>query len=730
MMSENPLALKPNTIIRGRYLVGELLGQGGFAMTYAGHDLALDIKVAIKEYFPMGIASRSQTVSNQMIWNSTQVTPEQWQSGCDDFLKEARRMAKIDSLPGIVRVRDTFPENNTAYIVMDYIEGPNLKEYLRTNGTMSASRCLELFVPLMESLEKIHKKDLIHRDISPDNIMLQPDGTLCLLDFGAAKDISFQKNAASKQVAKKGFSPPEQYMDSGIIGPWTDVYALCATMYYCITGKVVPDAMERVWNDTLEFPKDLSIGSCLKKGLELRSENRIASVGELLRELTGLATETTQETPKTPVKPRQEESVKVEPVKEVVKAVESHTEIKEDKLQNDVLTVINEKVPVWKRIWFMTAVSFVLFFIAVMIYDRAGLSYYWWNKAIGIGYLTLFLSILMAVLAEQSKLFKYKKWFLGIAVVLQLFPVGVSFLEMLSWQSISNVPYLFWVVCCAILVVCYVWTCTQVLREYSKTSKILWIPSVIIGAVALLLFIINFNNLRKSYFISLNFIFWVIVLLGTAGIALKVIPVRKGCKTSKLKNLGYKKIGILSLLMYIAVFVLGFVASILLVQQPSRESSKAFSEGSYAILVGIVLSIASFIMCLLPRYEKIKNKVVALTGIINLIPMIWIMNVNRYMYGVPIPVMSFIFLCVIIALVSMANAMMLFDYIGLKWSRIIVNVILGCTMAVSAIAIIVYLIGYLSGTHYAANYIFWLLTEIGFVVFALVRRNYRRRMKS
>lgn len=288
---QSPFGIKPNTILRGRYLVGRVLGQGGFGITYVGYDLTLDIQVAIKEYFPMGLAVRNSTVSNQLQWNMTQFNSEQWEQGCDSFLKEARRMAKIDSLPGIVRVRDTFPENKTAYIVMDYIEGENLKQRLMKTGTMSLSKCIELLEPLMESLGKMHQKGLIHRDISPDNIMVQPDGSACLLDFGAAKDMSFQQSIASQKVAKKGFSPPEQYREKGRIGSWTDVYALCATIYYCVTGKIVPDAIDRMYEDTLDFdvPVQEPLGeaavNALKDGLQLNIETRIQTVEELLQRL-------------------------------------------------------------------------------------------------------------------------------------------------------------------------------------------------------------------------------------------------------------------------------------------------------------------------------------------------------------------------------------------------------------------------------------------------------------
>ena len=288
----SPFGLKPGTILRGRYLVGRVIGQGGFGLTYVGYDLTLEIKTAIKEYFPSGLATRNSMVSNQVQRNTTRLDRQNWQAGCESFLKEARRMAKIDSLPGIVRVRDIFPENQTSYIVMDFIEGETLKQRLSKTGPMKYSECVKLLCPLMESLDKVHKQGVIHRDISPDNIMVQPDGSVCLLDFGAAKDISFQ-NAASRQITKKGFSPPEQYREKGSIGPWTDVYALCATIYYCVTGKMVPDAMDRIYGEDLNFnvpmrePLPEGAARVLAEGMKLRAEERIRTVEELLRRFDG-----------------------------------------------------------------------------------------------------------------------------------------------------------------------------------------------------------------------------------------------------------------------------------------------------------------------------------------------------------------------------------------------------------------------------------------------------------
>lgn len=284
-------ALRCYSILHGRYLIGRVLGRGGFGITYIGLDLTLNIKVAIKEYYPMGEATREQGTSSALRWNLSQAGMTQRQKGYDSFLKEARKMAKIDQIPSIVRVRDTFLENETAYIVMDYVEGITLKEKLLKNGTMTFSECMELLSPIMEGLEKVHKQGMIHRDISPDNIMVQPDGSVRLLDLGAAKDMTTSQGPESQLVTKKGFSPLEQYMDAGKIGPWTDVYALCATIYYCITGKLLPAAMDRIDHEELQFPENMKeplspkVISVLKAGLAVKPEERIQSVEELYQGL-------------------------------------------------------------------------------------------------------------------------------------------------------------------------------------------------------------------------------------------------------------------------------------------------------------------------------------------------------------------------------------------------------------------------------------------------------------
>lgn len=283
-------ALQENTILHGRYLTGKVIGQGGFGITYVGYDLTLDMKVALKEYFPSGFAARTGSYSSQVRWDFPDNDKVQWSEGIDRFMREAKKMARLDSVPSIVRVRDAFRENQTAYIVMDFVEGETLKSYLLRHGVLKYEECVSLLSPILESLAVIHDNGFIHRDISPDNIMLQPDGTARLLDMGAAMDIKTSDGRASMAVVKRNFSAPEQYVESEVLGRWTDVYAMTATIYYCLTGKVVPEAMEREFKkEPLAFPPGAAIPQqgiqAITAGLELKAENRIRNMRELKRRL-------------------------------------------------------------------------------------------------------------------------------------------------------------------------------------------------------------------------------------------------------------------------------------------------------------------------------------------------------------------------------------------------------------------------------------------------------------
>ena len=282
--SQPAQALRCGTVLRERYLIGKMLGQGGFGITYIGYDYTLDTTVCIKEFFPAGGAMRGNDGSGRVYWSAGSTGAARLQER-EVFVKEAQKAVKLRNFASVVKVWDVFYENETAYIVMEYIEGVTLKQYLVKRGAvMGAEECLDLLLPVIGDLKGVHDSGIVHRDISPDNLMIREDGKVMLLDLGAAKDMSKGSGQSSMMVAKKGFSPPEQYTEGMSIGPWTDVYAICATIYWCMTGKLLPEAMERMLgDDALKFPDSIPevLRAVLRHGLELKPANRIKDMEEL-----------------------------------------------------------------------------------------------------------------------------------------------------------------------------------------------------------------------------------------------------------------------------------------------------------------------------------------------------------------------------------------------------------------------------------------------------------------
>ena len=291
-MEENLHCLRKGTRLIGRYIIESVLGQGGFGITYLGIDELHEKKVAIKEFFPQGIVTRNieyqDTVTVTFVGEK-----ENYEKGKERFLKEARTMAKFSKDKGIVKALDFFEINNTAYIVMEYLEGVTLKQYLRENKRIDAEDLVELLVPLIEALDEIHSQGLIHRDISPDNIMVLPDGRIKLMDFGAARDYTEFGEKSLSIVLKPGYAPPEQYQTHGVQGPWTDIYALCATMYKCITGENPPDAIDRLVDDHLKkisafgIPVLPQIEEAIIKGMSVAAKDRYQNVGDFCEDLYG-----------------------------------------------------------------------------------------------------------------------------------------------------------------------------------------------------------------------------------------------------------------------------------------------------------------------------------------------------------------------------------------------------------------------------------------------------------
>lgn len=284
-MEKNSYSLQRNTGLIGRYVIQEVLGQGGFGITYLGIDKLYGNKVAIKEYYPQKIAMRKAQYEDVVTVSSIE-EKNNYDKGKKRFLDEAQVMARFNKNEGIVKILDFFEANNTAYIVMEYLEGITLKQYLGKYGVLQFRNLIEMMLPLLEALIEIHSQGLIHRDISPDNIMVQHNGKLKLMDFGAARDYTESGNKSLTVILKPGYAPPEQYQTHGVQGPWTDIYALCATIYKCLTGITPPDAIARVMDDKFKEPDQLDgklspdIKKILWKGMNIFPEERYQDIGE------------------------------------------------------------------------------------------------------------------------------------------------------------------------------------------------------------------------------------------------------------------------------------------------------------------------------------------------------------------------------------------------------------------------------------------------------------------
>ena len=280
--------LPEGTILDGRYRIIRVLGCGGFGITYEAINENTNGRVAIKEFYNRNYMGR---INEDIVLTDGEMQVP-FQKAKERFLREARRLRDYSSEPGVVHIRNYFEQNNTAYIVMEYIGGISLQEYFDRKGRIEAGRLFQLLYPLMVTLEKIHKSGVVHRDISPDNIKFtdNPDGAagIKLIDFGSARD--YMDDRTYTIELKEGYAPPEQYSGHEQ-GPWTDVYALCAVLYRGITGQKPIRSLIRKLNDELLMPSQMGIAidpkleKILKKGLNIEKEKRYQNLEELLTEL-------------------------------------------------------------------------------------------------------------------------------------------------------------------------------------------------------------------------------------------------------------------------------------------------------------------------------------------------------------------------------------------------------------------------------------------------------------
>lgn len=287
-MTVNPAYLHPPFRLHQQYVIGRVLGHGGFGITYLAYDRSLGVKVAIKEYFPSEYAARDPRTMNVVPHPGKQ--REMFMNGKEKFIAEARLLSSLRS-PYTIRIRHFFEECDTAYFVMEYLEGQNLKDYLKGKGMLSFTQTRPILTAILDALEEVHSHSTYHRDIKPDNVYMTLQGHPILLDFGSARQLSgVTQNTMG--VLTPGFAAIEQYSTHGVQGPWTDIYGVAATLYYTLTGKAPVFPQDRLTGDRELIPPsehgaDLRSQeeSWLLKGLEIRWNDRPSSVAEWRRTL-------------------------------------------------------------------------------------------------------------------------------------------------------------------------------------------------------------------------------------------------------------------------------------------------------------------------------------------------------------------------------------------------------------------------------------------------------------
>jgi TonB family protein len=291
---EGLMVLPVGSRLNGQYVIGRVLGQGGFGITYLAWDEALETRLAVKEYFPRDIAGRQPGTTTLAPYSAGELPIIEL--GLDRFLQEARTLAKFDHA-NIVRVRHLFQQNRTGYLVMPYYEGRSLAAVLEGRGILEEREAVGIMMPILDGLRAVHEKGILHRDIDPQNIYLvelESGGVRpTLLDFGAARVAIGERSRSLSVILKPGYAPFEQYHSRGNQGPWTDVYGCAATLYRMVTGAAPPESLSRVGGDALLAPREANNGvsnlvsRAIIDGLELRPEDRPQTVAAFQKVLLG-----------------------------------------------------------------------------------------------------------------------------------------------------------------------------------------------------------------------------------------------------------------------------------------------------------------------------------------------------------------------------------------------------------------------------------------------------------
>ena len=241
---EYSFLLQPGTTLNEKYLIGKAIASGGVSCTYVAWDKALQQRVVAKEYLPIGLVDRPVGQAKVKVVSDERVT--QFSAGLMGFLDEARRLVQLQNTPGIVRIYDSFRANNTAYIVMGYLEGETLATLLEREGKISIDCAIEMLTPVFKALDAIHTTGFIHLNVTPYNILFTRTGQTKLIGLVPTRYGTSISNKSTSGIITSGFSPLEQYECCGNLGPYTDVYALSAVLYRMVTGIIPPEATDRL----------------------------------------------------------------------------------------------------------------------------------------------------------------------------------------------------------------------------------------------------------------------------------------------------------------------------------------------------------------------------------------------------------------------------------------------------------------------------------------------------
>lgn len=285
------MILPCGSMLQDRYAVGMVIGRGSFGITYLAFDTKLERKLAIKEYCPQNIAGRYLgTVSVEV---SHKDMSEAFKAGAEKFYNEARIVAKLNDNPGIVSIYDFFYENNTAYYSMEFLDGTTLKEYIKEKGLLSVEEAISIGKKIASALASAHSMNVLHRDVSPDNVIICGDGKIKLIDFGAARQLVAEASQSLSVLLKPGFAPLEQYQKKGRQGPWTDIYSLGMTLFYGLTGITPEDPMSRFEDDS-EFEAGIqsipeALRDIIRKAAMWKIEDRYQDISEFKKDLDSIS---------------------------------------------------------------------------------------------------------------------------------------------------------------------------------------------------------------------------------------------------------------------------------------------------------------------------------------------------------------------------------------------------------------------------------------------------------